>query len=133
LPPKIRTWILKAQERTNSELESEGLYVTHLFRESEVILIPEGFNQRVSIPQHFNRLSLFRPATLDRILTKMARGDANDLVDIDFLLRHDPLKPERLRDAFKRARVPEIPEIQDLFRSAQSKVLALAAANQGGR
>jgi len=31
----------EAQQRTNAELEPEGLYLTHLFRELEVILIRE--------------------------------------------------------------------------------------------
>jgi hypothetical protein len=30
-----------AQQRTNAELEPEGLYLTHLFRELEVILTPD--------------------------------------------------------------------------------------------
>jgi hypothetical protein len=28
----------QAQQQTNAELESEGLYITHLFREVEVII-----------------------------------------------------------------------------------------------
>ena len=119
----------QAQQRTNAELEPEGLYLTHLFRELEVILTPDWFMRRVRLPQNFHRLTLFRPSTLDLILTKMARGDENDLTDIHFLLRQERLTPEHLRDAFKRARVPDVPEIQDLFRAAQPKVLALAAAS----
>jgi hypothetical protein len=71
-------------------------------------------------------LAVFRPATLDLILTKMARGDDNDLADIEFLLTQDPLAADELRAAFARARVPEIPETQSLFHAAQPKVLALA-------
>lgn len=117
-----------AQQRTNDELEPEGLYITHLFRELEIILTPDWLARRVSIPLEFQRLAVFRPSTLDLILTKMARGDENDLADIRFLLRQEPLTAAELVAAFQRARVPDVPEIQELFRAAQSKVLALAGA-----
>ena len=68
---------------------------------------------------------MFRPATLDLILTKMARGDANDLADIAFLLTREAVTADQLRAAFARARVPNVPEIQALFRAAQPAVLAL--------
>lgn len=117
----------QAQQRTNAELESVGLYLTHLFRELEVILTPDWLKQRVPISHQFQRLTLFRPSTLDLILTKMARGDENDLGDIRFLLRQESLSPDQLNDAFSRARVPDVQEIRDLFRAAQPKVLALAS------
>ena len=116
----------EAQQRTNSELEPEGLYITHLFRELEVILRPDWFTRRVRIPLELRRLAVFRPATPDLVLTKMARGDENDLADIEFLLTREPLTADQLRAAFTFARVPDIPETQSRFRSAQPKVLALA-------
>ncbi|MEK7677385.1 MAG: DUF6036 family nucleotidyltransferase [Verrucomicrobiota bacterium] len=116
----------EAQQHTNAELEPEGLYVTHLFRELEVILTPDWLSRRVRIPLELRRLAVFRPATLDLILTKMARGDENDLADIEFLLTRELLTSDQLRAAFARARVPDIPETQALFLAAQSKVLALA-------
>ena len=69
---------------------------------------------------------MFRPASLDIILTKMARGDANDLADIGFLLTREPLTADQLRAAFAHARVPNLPETRTLFHVAQTKVLALA-------
>ena len=116
----------EAQQRTNAELEPEGLYVTHLFRELEVILTPDWLMGRIRISLELRRLTVFRPSTPDLILTKMARGDENDLADIGFLLRQERLTGEQLRAAFQSARVPDVPEIQDLFRTAQPKVLALA-------
>ena len=94
----------------------------------EVILTPDWLKGRVRIALELRRLTVFRPATLDLILTKMARGDANDLADIGFLLRQEHLNGEQLRAVFSRARVPDVPEIQELFRAAQPKVLALAEA-----
>lgn len=122
----------EAQQRTNAELEPDGLYLTHLFRELEVILTPDWLSRRVRIPVEFSHLTAFRPATLDLILTKMARGDENDLDDIRFLLACEPLTTDQLRAAFARARVPDIPETQALFCAAQPKVLALVEVREEG-
>jgi hypothetical protein len=115
-----------AQQCANAELKSEGLYLTHLFRELDVIITPDWLSRRVPIPLEFRRLFVFRPATLNLILTKMARGDDNDLADIEFLLSREPLTVRQLQDAFPRARVPDVSEIQALFCTAQTKVLAIA-------
>src|SRR5437667_7394281 len=40
----------EAQQKTNIELEQTGLYITHLFRELEIILTPEWLAQRVCVP-----------------------------------------------------------------------------------
>jgi hypothetical protein len=63
---------------------------------------------------------------LDFCLTKMARGDAQDLEDIRFLLGQEAIPPRELQAAFARARVPEVEEIRQLFLLAQPKVLRLA-------
>ena len=68
----------------------------------------------------------FRPSTLDLVLTKMARGDENDLADVRFLLSRDQLTVEQLRGAFASACVPDVPEIRELFQGAQAKVLQIA-------
>jgi hypothetical protein len=70
-------------------------------------------------------LAVFRPATIDLVLTKMARADEDDLNDIQFLIRTESLTREQLGAAFARARVPDVPEIQELFNRARPKVLAL--------
>lgn len=116
----------EAQQKTNVELESSGLYITHLFRELEIILTPDWLTGRVRVPLDLRKLTVFRPATLDLILTKMARGDENDLADIQFLLQQEAISTDQLRAAFTGARVPDVAEIQELFCTAQSKVLELA-------
>lgn len=115
----------------NAELAPEGLYLTHLFRESDVILTPDWLEHRVRIALELPRLKLFRPATVDLILTKMARGDEHDLADIGFLLEREPITMAQLETAFRRARVPDVPEIRELFRATQPRVLALARAVRG--
>jgi hypothetical protein len=116
----------QAQQKTNAELEPSGLYITHLFRELEIILTPDWLTRRVPVPLDLQRLIVFRPATLDLILTKMARGDENDLTDIRFLLQQETIPAEQLRAAFTRARAPDVAEIQELFQQAQPKVLKMA-------
>src|SRR6266540_3371097 len=40
----------QAQQKTNAELEPTGLYITHLFRELEIILTPDWLTRRVRVP-----------------------------------------------------------------------------------
>jgi hypothetical protein len=115
----------EAQQKTNAELEGAGLYITHLFRELEIILTPDWILRRIPLGLPMVKLAVYRPAAVDLILSKMARGDDNDLADIQFLLGQEPCTVEQLRKAFDEARVPEVPEICQLFRAAQPKVLAL--------
>jgi len=126
-PPDTHEDFWQAVQRTNVELEPDGLYLTHLFRETDVILQEDWLNGRLRLDVGLGKLVVFRPATIDLILTKMARADADDLQDIRFLLQMEPLTQHQLEMAFARARVPNVPEIQDLFDRARPKVLALAA------
>jgi len=116
----------EAQQKTNAELESAGLYITHLFREFEIILRPDWVTSRVPLDLMLKKLSIFRPAILDLVLTKMARGDENDLKDIRFLLQQEKISCDALHAAFARARVPDVSEIRDLFAQAQPKVVEIA-------
>jgi hypothetical protein len=116
-----------ARDATNVELSDRGLYLTHLFTEADVFLLPDWLNRRVPIPNSFTHLKLLRPATLDLILTKMMRGaDPEDLADVAFLLKHEPMDYAVLKAAFDRVRMPDIQELRDAFQIAQPKVLALA-------
>src|SRR5882762_371264 len=61
-----------AQEATNRNLKKDGLYITHLFEAKEVFLRRDWESHVVPITHPPLRwLRLFRPATLDLILTKM--------------------------------------------------------------
>jgi hypothetical protein len=126
-PPDEHQDFWQAVQRTNAELEPDGLYLTHLFRETDVILQPDWISRRIQLNLELTKLTVFRPASIDLVLTKMARGDDDDLQDIRFLLQQESLTPIQLEAAFARARVPDVPEIQELFNRARPKVLALAA------
>jgi hypothetical protein len=122
--PDMEFWL--AQQATNEELKNRGLYITHLFSETDIILQPDWLSRRIAIGLGLERLRLFRPAAIDLILTKMARGDEQDLEDIRFLLSREPTSQKALKEAFSRARVPDVSEIRQLFVTAQPKVLQVA-------
>jgi Nucleotidyltransferase of unknown function (DUF6036) len=122
--PDLDFWI--AQRATNADLENSGLYITHLFSELDVILQPDWQARRVALSLALPKLSVFRPATIDLILTKMARGDEQDMEDVRFLLGKELISAGELQAAFARARVPDVEEIRQLFLSTQPKVLRLA-------
>jgi len=117
-----------AQEATNQKLRPLGLYITHLFRDDQVFL-RQGWEQLVEpIPKTSLRwLRLFRPATIDLVLTKMMRGsDPQDMADAEFLIRHDRLTEAQLREAFTQMKPIELVELRDAFAKAKPMVLQFA-------
>jgi hypothetical protein len=107
-----------AIEHTNHQLEESGLYLTHLFVDSQVILRPDWLAHLVPIHLPGLRfLELHRPSTEDLILTKTMRIDPQDRSDIEFLLQQTSLGAAQLDNLIASARVPDIPEILDAFHS----------------
>ncbi|MEN9732512.1 MAG: hypothetical protein RLZ45_507 [Verrucomicrobiota bacterium] len=114
-----------AQQAANLELESDGLYITHLFPSEMVILRGDWLDHLVALdrptPRH---LRLFRPDTVDLVLTKMMRGlDPSDLEDAAFLCREGKLSRYELEAAFRGAVVPPIPEILQSFETCRPIIL----------
>lgn len=127
--PDAEWW--EAIQRANEELESEGLYLTHLFDEAQVILRPNWREE--AWPLEISGLRFIapkRPATIDLILTKMMRGpgDIEDMADVRFYLAREPgLGTEELQAAFGSAVGEEVDaETWRLFREAQPAVLKMA-------
>ena len=118
-------------ETTNQDLAPSGLYRTHLFEEEQVILSPDWLAKTVPIELGLPNIRVLRPSALDLVLTKMMRGDPQDLEDIGFLIKSDNITPEELEVAFKTARVPDENEILDLFQRAQPEVLDIAKKPAG--
>jgi hypothetical protein len=121
-----RFW--NAQQATNAELQGRGLYITHLFRSDQVFLRPNWEQHLVpitSVPLRW--LRLFRPATLDLILTKMMRGDdAQDMQDIAFMIGHDRVTPEQIEEALAAAVIPDLLEFREAFEKAKPRVRQIA-------
>lgn len=120
-----------AQEATNHDLRPRGLYMTHLFRADQVFLRRDWEQHLVEIRRPPTRwLRLFRPATLDLILTKMMRGaDPQDLADIAFLIRHDHVTAEQIEGALSAAVIPDLEELRDAFERAKPRVRELARSH----
>lgn len=117
-----------ALQAANDDLAAEGLYLTHLFDEAQIILRADWREQVLAMPNLGLRfLILRRPATIDLILTKMMRGlDPDDMADIRFYLEREPnIGTAELQAAFASAVGPDIPEIWRLFAAAKSTVLTM--------
>ena len=125
----------QSQEAVNVQLDEEGLYITHLFGEHQVFLRRQWESEIVPVLRPpLRHLRLFRPATLDLLLTKMMRGnDEQDMQDIDFLIRHDRLAQPQIEGAFRDVVIPDNQELRDAFERARPSVLRLAqnAAQDG--
>ena len=113
-----------AQEATNIELRPKGLYITHLFRGDQVFLRRDWEQHLVAITRPATRwLRLFRPATLDLILTKMMRGDdPQDMADIAFMIRHDRVTLDQVESAIAGAVIPDLTELREAFERAKPRV-----------
>lgn len=73
-------------------------------------------------------LRLFRRATLDLLLTRMTRGnDEQVMQDIDFVFRHDRLTHSHIEGAFREVVIPDNQELREAFARARPTVLSLAA------
>lgn len=94
--------------------------MTHLFEEDQVFFRPEWEQHIVPVLRPpTNRLTLFRPHTIDLILTKMMRGDdPQDMSDVAFLIEHDGITSMQMEPAFATVRIPDIQELRDAFARA---------------
>ena len=117
-----------AQEAANRELEPSGLYITHLFPSDMVILRADWLDHLVPLEKPATRhLKLFRPATVDLVLTKMMRGaDPQDLEDAAFLCRQGGLSRHKLERAFNQAVIPDIQEIRKSFELCSPRIWDMA-------
>lgn len=120
-----------ARDAVNERFKAHGLYITHLFPESEVFLRHDWLAHIVPITRPSLRwLRLFRPSTVDLVLTKMMRGnDAQDMADAAFLIHHDNITPAQLEEAFTQMKPIELVELRDAFAKAKTIVLQFAQMN----
>lgn len=117
-----------AVEGANAELAAQGLYITHLFPEQGIFLRREWVQYVVPVARpHTRWLKLFRPATLDLVLTKMMRGnDPQDMRDAEFMIRHDRITESQLVEAFSLMHPFGLVELRDAFERAKPVILKTA-------
>jgi hypothetical protein len=104
-----------------------------MFDEDQVFLRPGWADHIVPVLRPETRfLKLFRPHTIDLILTKMMRGDdPQDMEDIDFLVRHDRITRELMEPAFAKVRMPDVVELHDAFARALPVVRGILDRHPG--
>ncbi|MBC8003383.1 MAG: hypothetical protein H7X97_12420 [Opitutaceae bacterium] len=117
-----------AVDAANADLASRGLYMTHLFGEQDVFLRTGWQESIVAVTRPSLRwLKLFRPATIDLILTKMMRGnDPQDMADAKFLVKQAGITRAQLQKAFAEMKPIELVELRDAFNCAKPPVLEMA-------
>ena len=112
----------EAIEKTNAQLAPSGLYLSHIFDEEQLIIRPGWYTQKqpIDLPE-IRKIVLYRPATLDLILTKMARAeDPEDRRDIFAMISLDDLSPQVVRQAIADARVPDVPDLIEQFHRSKA-------------
>jgi hypothetical protein len=121
-----------ARDAVNERFKSEGLYITHLFPEKEVFLRRQWADHIVPITRlQLKHLKLLRPATIDLVLSKMMRGnDEQDMVDAEFMIRHDAITEVQLIDAFSQMKPIELTELCESFAKAKPIILTIARTTQ---
>jgi hypothetical protein len=117
-----------ARDMVNEQFKSEGLYITHLFPESQVFLRQQWLDEIVPLKRlHLRRINLFRPATIDLVLTKMMRGsDEEDMADAEFMIHHDKITEPQLHAAFSQMNRISLSELRKAFEDAKPHVLRFA-------
>jgi hypothetical protein len=117
-----RTNFWEAVESTNQLLGEDGLYVSHLFEENQVVLSPDWREHRVSIPGRWEHLLLSRLGDQDLLLTKLMRDEPLDQMDARFIVGRSGLKRADVERAVAAARIPDLPELREEFLRATRKL-----------
>ena len=105
----------EALQQVNDEFEDDGLYITHLFDEDQVVLRPSWRDKRVAITGEYRQLKLHRLGDADLLLSKMMRYDPTDLDDLSFVVSHSGFSPDDVSGIVAEARLPESQEIREQF------------------
>src|SRR5262245_52778185 len=123
LADDLRFW--DARDAVNERFKSEGLYITHLFPEREVFLRRQWAEHILPVTRlQLNHLRLFRPETIDLVLTKMMRGnDEQDMADAEFMIRQGHITESQLLEAFSQMKPIELVELRDAFAKAKPIIL----------
>ena len=119
-----------ALEAANAVLGQKELYFTHLFNEDQIILSNDWYEKIERLAQRLKKVVLYRPSTLDLILSKTARADdPEDRADILELIRREKIDLSTIENAFEEARIPEIEDLQTQFEKAKAWIRSSYRAN----
>ena len=113
----------EATDELNKRFAGEGLYLSHLFTEDQVILRANWRSQRVALDGTWRHLRLSRLSDVDLLLSKLMRDDPIDQQDAQFIVSRSGFSAVQIREAIALARVPALAELQEQFRVASGKLL----------
>jgi hypothetical protein len=109
-----------ALEAVNAVLGQKELYFTHLFNEDQIILSKDWYEKIEPLALQLKNIVLYRPSTIDLILSKTARADdPEDRADILELIRREKIDLSTIETAFQEARIPEIEDLRIQFEKAK--------------
>ncbi len=114
----------EALEKTNESLASDGLYISHLFEESQVILRADWHRDRAPIPGPWTNLKVYRLSDPDLLLSKLMRDDPQDLRDALTIASARPMTASEIESTLLQAVVPRLVEIEEQFDICRRKFLA---------
>lgn len=118
----------RSLEEANLAIQEFDLYLSHIFEQKTVFLRPDWASQRVRLDRPVTlHLVLFRPATLDLILTKMMRGnDPQHMAEIQWMISKDRISRADMLACLEQAVIPDDDPIwQELFQEAKAVVLSM--------
>jgi len=122
-----------ALEAANAALGPKELYFTHLFNEDQIILSKDWYEKIQPLALHLENVVLYRPTTLDLILSKTARADdPEDRADILELIRRERIDLSTIETAFQEARIPEIEDLRIQFEKAKAWIRSYYRADDPG-
>jgi hypothetical protein len=121
----------EAIDQLNDQLARDGLYVSHLFSEDQVIVRADWRDQRVPLAGDWRRLQLYRLSDLDLLLSKLMRDDPLDQQDALFIVARSGLSREQIERGLRAARVPAVAELQEQFRLASQRLLQRLPTGSG--
>lgn len=119
----------EALEKTNETLAADGLYISHLFEESQVILRAEWRQARAPIAGAWRNLRIFRLSDPDLLLSKLMRDDPQDQRDALIIASARPMSLPEIESAMDQAVVPPLAEIEEQFVICRRKFLAAWATH----
>jgi len=114
----------EAVDSTNKELEPQGLYLSHIFGPEQQVLSPgwRAACRRIDLIG-LKQLGVWCLGPIDLVLTKMGRGDADDMADVRHLFETGAVGSSELRIALAAAIVPA--EYAELFALSTPKLVAM--------
>lgn len=121
LMEKTNFW--EAVSNVNQKMADHNLYISHFFAEDQVILTSEWRERKLRIPGNFMRLDLFRLSNEDMLLSKLMRDDPQDQRDACFIIQSAKWTKTDVLQILKRARIPDIPELEEQFQSASARLI----------